>query len=125
MDELPPITVPSLRVTDVAATDLTQHLALPVTYAPDQDGNAYAELASKDRPLSNDRSTVQQVVQLLNSTDIRYLYASLSCALYITPCYASRLRGVALVLCGKCAGVFTHANVWLAVKCGLLRTSRG
>lgn len=71
--EPPPVSIPTLRVVGAAASDVSQHLAPPVTYAPDQDGNAYAELASKDMPLSNDRSTVQQVVQLLSGADLSYL----------------------------------------------------
>lgn len=78
----PPVTIPSLRLVDVAASDVSRHLAAPVTYAPDQDGNAYAELASKDMPLSHDRGTVQQVVQLLSNADLSYLYAPL---LHTTP----------------------------------------
>ena len=68
-----PTSVPGQRVTDVIQTDVTQHLALPVTYAPDQEGNNYAQLASKDMPLSNDRAVVHQAVRLLNSTDLSYL----------------------------------------------------
>ena len=65
--------VPGQRVTDSIQTDVTQHLALPVTYAPDQDGNAYAQLAARDLPLSHDRAVVQQVVRLLNSANLSYM----------------------------------------------------
>ena len=64
---------PGQRVTDTVFTDLTQHLALPVTYAPDRDGNLCAALAAKDRPISDSRPLVQKVVQLLNATNTTYL----------------------------------------------------
>ena len=68
------LAVPGQRVTDAVQTDLTQHLALPVTYAPDQCGSVYSNLAAKDIPLSNNRAAVQQAVQLLGGADLSYLY---------------------------------------------------